>query len=280
MRGAPTSMVRRRVITLSTDFGSVYSAQVKAVLHRRAPTATVVELTSDLPAHRVSEAAFLLGHIASGFPPRTVHLAVVDPGVGGRRAPIAVLLGDGSVAIGPDNGLLESLANRLGIRDVRRIEPRRLPGGGPISPTFEGRDLFAPAAALVASGRSVATLGRRTHLTRGVGFTLRRGRDAAEGEVVHVDRFGDLITNVPGSWIPRSTGSVEVRFARRPAVTLPRRRTYEELRPGAAAVLVSSFGTLEVSRREARADRRFRVRAGTTVRLRWGTRPARGKGGK
>ena len=115
--------MRKRLVTLTTDVGAAYAAQMKGVLARALPPGTVVDLVLDLRPHAIEEAAFLLRHMAPTFPPGTVHVAVVDPGVGGRRAPIAVACREGSFLVGPDNGVLGPLAEVLGVRRVVRLEP-------------------------------------------------------------------------------------------------------------------------------------------------------------
>ncbi len=261
----------RRLVTLTTDVGSLYAAQMKAVLYRSLRPGEVVDLSHDLPRHGIREAAFLLRQIAAGFPAGTVHVAVIDPGVGGRRAPLAIQCADGSCLVGPDTGVLAPLAERLGPSHAYRLDPARVTAEGrPPSATFEGRDLFAPAAARIARGTPPAALGEPTTYLRLALPAARRGRSRLAGEVVHVDRFGNLITNVPADWLPRTFTGLTVRFHRRPWRSVGRVRTYEEIstrdRP---AVLGSSFGTLEVSVREGSAAERLNVAVGEPVELRW-----------
>src|SRR5579871_706120 len=147
------------LVTLTGDLGDAYAAQVQAVLYAEAPRARVVVLDVGLRAHGIEEAGFLLEHLTSRFPPGTVHLAVVDPGVGGRRAAVAVRVRDGSYFVGPDNGLLDRAVRRAGVDRAVRLEPGRRPVRPRVGRTFDGRDLFAPAAAALARGRSLGTLG-------------------------------------------------------------------------------------------------------------------------
>ena len=274
-------MPRAPAVTLSTDFGSVYTAQVLAVLHRRAPRVPVFVLADDLPAHAVGEASFLFERMAAGFPPGTVHLAVVDPGVGGRRESVAVELTEGSRLVGPNNGLLTPFAESVGVRRVVRIDPALVHAPSRVSPTFHGRDLFAPAAAALATGRTVAELGAPSRLTRSPVPEPTRGRSNASGKVVHVDRFGNLITSIPNRWLPPAADRVRVRVGSAPATWMRVRTTYDEMGPEELAVLRSSFETLEVSARARRADRIIRGRSGSRVRVEWaGPRRAAGREGK
>jgi S-adenosyl-L-methionine hydrolase (adenosine-forming) len=260
-------MARRRLVTLTTDLGSAYAAQMKAVLCRSLPPGQVVDLAHDLPAHGVDEASFLLRQIAAGFPRGTVHVAVVDPGVGGTRAPVAVRCVEGSLLVGPDNGVLYPLAQRLGIASTVRLDPERVAPGATVSPTFEGRDLFAPAAARLATGTPLRTLGRPQGLTVHPLPEPRRAGGWAHGTILHVDRFGNAITNLPTDWFPEAGGTVRVRIGRG-LRTLPRRRTYGDLPPRGLGVLGSSFGTLEVSAREASAAARLGLTVGQRLALR------------
>jgi S-adenosyl-L-methionine hydrolase (adenosine-forming) len=235
------------------------------VLARRVPSARVVELTSELPARAISESAFLLSHMASGFPAGTIHIAVVDPGVGGDRAPIAIRCPEGSYLVGPDNGLLAPLAERLGGGNGFRIDRRKVGGPSHPSVTFDGRDLFAPAAALLARGRPVRGFATPTRYRPSPVPVARREGTRMAGSVLHVDRFGNLITNVPSEWA--SGASLWVELGGRPRRRLPVVRTYAELPERGLGVLASSFGTLEVSGRDLRASGHLRTGVGAVVRF-------------
>lgn len=259
-----------RLVTLTSDIGSAYAAQMKAVLvSDGVPPGRIVDLAHDLPAHAVGEAAFLFREMARGFPNDSVHVVVVDPGVGGQRNPVIVSTGRGPILVGPDNGVLYPLAVELGLGSAHRIEVGRLARPGRVGTTFDGRDLFAPAAARLATGSPASALGPPTRLRR---FSLpepTRSRAGAEGEVLHVDRFGNLITNVPTRWAPSSAASAVVGVARSPASSVPFAASYEALGRGRTGLLGSSFGLLEVSVGEGRAADRFRARVGSRVTIRW-----------
>jgi S-adenosyl-L-methionine hydrolase (adenosine-forming) len=229
------------------------------------PPGRIVDLAHDLPAHGIREAAFLLRAMARGFPARSVHLVVVDPGVGGRRAPVVVETGKGPFLVGPDNGVLYPLARDLGLRSTRRIDIRRLAVSPRVGTTFDGRDLFAPAAAALARGATPAELGPKVALTSLQLAKPRRLSNGFAGEVVHVDRFGNLITNVPSSWWPRSSARVELRVGSRRVRDAPFATSYEALGRGLLGVLASSFGLLEVAVGEDRAAERLRAKVGTPV---------------
>jgi S-adenosyl-L-methionine hydrolase (adenosine-forming) len=256
---------RLPLVTLSSDVGAAYAAQMKAVLARSVDPGRVVDLAHDLTPHAVAEAAFVVRAMAVGFPPGTIHVVVVDPGVGGARIPVVVACAGGTALVGPDNGVLYPLAEALGEIRAYRIDPERLDHRR-VGATFDGRDIFAPAAAALARGTPASRLGPRVEPTR---FRLpapnARGAKA-RGEVVHADRFGNLITNVPSTWLRPTTRSLRVTFAGR-ARTVPVASSYEALGPGSLGVLRSSFGTLEIAVAGGRASDRLRARPGAPIEL-------------
>jgi S-adenosyl-L-methionine hydrolase (adenosine-forming) len=262
---------RARWVTLSSDLGAAYAAQMKAVLAHELPPGRVVDLSHDLTPHDVREAGFVVRAMAERFPSGWVHVVVVDPGVGGARAPVAVACRDGSVLVGPDNGVLVPLAEALGGGKAYRIERARLRAGRRVGTTFDGRDLFAPAAARLATGATPRSLGPPTSLSRPHALGARRTADGATGSVVHIDRFGNLITDVPTRWVRRGTARVRLRLGGR-TQPLPLARSYEGAGRGRPAALGSSFGTLEVAVAGGRAADRFRAAVGARVRFAW-TRP-------
>ena len=267
---------RARLVTLTSDLGGAYAAQMKAVLLRSLDPSRVVDLIHDLPAHGIREAAFVVRAIASGFPAGTVHVVVVDPGVGGTRAPIVIDCQDGSALVGPDNGVLVPLAEILGIRAAYRIDPRRLGTSRTrVGTTFDGRDLFAPAAARLATGGRASALGPATEVgPLQLARPIRRARSAG-GEILHVDRFGNLITNLPSGWVPTDTRRLEFRIERGRFRSVPWATSYEAIGRGRVGTLASSFGTVEVAVVEGSAADRFHVRAGARIEVRWrrGHRP-------
>ena len=250
---------------------------MKAILARSMDPGRIVDLAHDLPPHAVEEAAFLVREMACGFPAGTVHVVVVDPGVGGARYPIAIECTDGSFLVGPDNGVLYPLAEELGIRRSVRLDPSAWGRSARVGTTFDGRDVFAPAAALLATGTPLSKLGGPQ-----VPMPFRlpeavRTPTGARGRILHADRFGNLVTNVPSAWLPRGVRSVRCRIGAAPSRPFPRARNYEALGPGRAGVLASSFGLLEVSVARGRADRRFRAGAGVPVEFEWSRRHRTGR---
>jgi S-adenosyl-L-methionine hydrolase (adenosine-forming) len=262
---ARSRRARVPLVTLTSDVGAAYAAQMKAVLARALPPGHVVDLSHDLAPHAVAEAGFLLRAMAAGFPAGTVHVAVVDPGVGGRRLPIVVRCADGSLLVGPDNGVLEPLARALGAPRAFRLRPERIGSAPRVGATFDGRDLFAPAAARLALGADPARLGERVALRALPLDAPRRRGGTLYGTVVHVDRFGNLITSLPTAWLPPSASRARVAIGRGRARILPVVTHYAALRAGSAGVLGSSFGLLEVAVAGDRAVDRWRAASGSPV---------------
>ncbi len=235
-----------RVVTLLSDFGSAspYPAEMKGVLLGLC-RAMIVDITHDVPPHDVARGAYLLAAAAPEFPVGTVHLAVVDPGVGTARQALAIASG-GQVFVGPDNGLLIPAARALGVPRAFAIDVTRF-ARDPFSTTFHGRDLFAPAAAALADGMPIEAAGRPAappvDLAAGI---PERASGRLRGQVIYCDPFGNLVTNIPGSWLLNLAARVtlEYRGGRIPVRPV---RTYADAAAGELLVLVGSSGTLEIA---------------------------------
>ncbi|HEY0995914.1 MAG TPA: SAM-dependent chlorinase/fluorinase, partial [Gemmatimonadaceae bacterium] len=231
-----------------------YVAEMKGVLATLAPGVPIVDLSHDIAPQDVEGGRLALARCWRRFPEGTVHLAVVDPGVGSGRAALAVEC-DGRFQVGPDNGLLSPAL----LRGDARVVALPVPPGA--APTFHGRDLFAPAAAALAMGSPLASLGephsdpvlRRTPEAR------RLADGAIEGVVMTIDRFGNAITNLLGA----RGGVVEVNGA-----SLPVRRTYAEGGEGEAIALVGSSGFVEIAVRDGSAAAGLGLLRGDRVLLR------------
>lgn len=244
------------IVTLLTDFGTAdgYVGEVKGVLFAHAPALTIVDIAHDLAAHDVDGARLALARYWQRFPVGTVHLVVVDPGVGGTRAAIAVE-SEGRFLVGPDNGVLSPALLHAGARCVA------LPVPHSASPTFHGRDLFAPIAAQLATGVPLDALGHPhdAPVMRRTPEATRRPDGAVSGVVITIDRFGNLVTNL----VARRGGTVEIK-----GQALELRRTYADAREGDLVALVGSSGLVEIAEREGNAAVRLGVRRGDGVVLR------------
>jgi hypothetical protein len=253
------------IVTFTTDFGTVdgYAGAMKGVVLSRAPGATLVEVTHDIPARDIDAGAFALAQAAPHFPPGTIHVAVVDPGVGGARAEIVVQAG-GQIFVGPDNGLLALAAPAP--RIVRRITNpawRR----ERVSATFHGRDVFAVAAGRLAVGTPIDEAGERqadlVERRPGPAGAPRLGEDDAE--ILHVDAFGNLVTTYPagapaaGTWLLAAGEVVHgVTFA----------RTYADVPVGAIVAYEGSAGLVEIAVRDGSAAARTGLARGARIHLR------------
>lgn len=247
----------RSIVTLITDFGTAdgYVGEMKGVLLSQAADVTLVDITHDIPPQDVASARLTVARVWRRFPPRTVHLVVVDPGVGTGRAALAVE-SDGRFLVGPDNGVLSPALLITGAHAVALAVPATA------APTFHGRDVFAPAAAALASGAMPGDLGPSApdpviHRTP---EPKRLASGELAGEVIALDRFGNAITNLVGL----RSGSVEVN-----GVRLDVRRAYADVERGAALALVGSTGLIEIAVRDGSAREQFGLERGTRVVLRY-----------
>ncbi len=260
-------MSRANVITLLSDFGlrDTYVAQMKGVILSLNPAARLIDITHEVAPGAVLEGALALESAAPWFPPGTVHLAVVDPGVGSARTALAAAAG-GHFFVGPDNGLFSLvLAADPSPRLFRLRE--ELVGAPKKSATFHGRDLFAPAAALLALGRPLEELGEP--LSECVRLSLPEPRPVPgglEGEVIHIDRFGNCVTNLrPAHLEGRGVAGVAAGGWRGAL-----RRTYADVAEGECLALWGSSGRLEVACRGGSAAQRLGLSVGDAVSLRMG----------
>jgi hypothetical protein len=245
------------VITLLTDFGTAdgYVGEMKGVLASRAPGVPVVDIAHDVPPQDVEAGRLTLARYWRRFPEGTVHMAVVDPGVGSDRAAL-VVESLGRWLVGPDNGLLSPALLMPGARVAR------LPVPDGASPTFHGRDVFAPAAAALASGADLEAIGEPfgDPIVRRTPEPRRLGPGTVEGEVITIDRFGNCVTNLMA---PRG-GTVSVNGRE----LGPVRRTYVDAPRGEPAALTGSTGLVEIAVREGSAAAMLGLRRGERVVLR------------
>jgi S-adenosylmethionine hydrolase len=247
-------------ITLLTDFGTQdgYVGAMKGVIASILPTVIVDDVSHRVEPGDIRGAALALSRYWELYPVGTVHVVVVDPGVGTARRPIAASV-DGRYLVGPDNGVLgTALEAASKVEVVELSDPRFL--RSPASATFHGRDLFAPAAAYLALGLHLSRLGPAVSdavRIREPGVQVRE--DALVGEVVSLDRFGNLVTNLAGADL-REVTEVEVEGQRVPVVT-----TYGEGAPRQLVALVNSDGRVEVAARDRSAANLLAARVGTRV---------------
>ncbi|HUX06221.1 MAG TPA: SAM-dependent chlorinase/fluorinase [Acidobacteriota bacterium] len=259
-----------RIITLLTDFGlrDHYVSAMKGVILSKLPEASLVDISHQIEPHDVVEAAWVLEGCRGEFPPGTVHLAVVDPGVGSQRKAIA-LSAAGHYFVGPDNGIFTLVLENEGSTQAREIHEESLISSDP-SAVFHGRDIFAPAAAALAGGFDFSNIGAavaspvRLALPEAVAGTA-----LVSGEVMHVDRFGNLVTNIKPSLLVNA--GIEPR-AMTAEVAGRRIETFVEhyasAPPGETVLLTGSRGLLEIALRDGSAARVLTAGRGAKVVIR------------
>lgn len=242
------------VITLTTDFGhkGPFAAVMQGVIMQRFADAKIIDLAHDIPAHWPPEAGFWVRRAYPYFPVGTVHLAIVDPGVGTERE-ILIVEYDHHVFLAPDNGLLAQLLDTADDALVYHLDLSRLHKLGITDPsaTFHGRDIFAPLAAEFASGRiSPMHIGKITHdWTPGWLDEPETSGDKVTGTIVTIDAFGNLISNIDATMIEPIANPV----ARIGGHDIPILQTYGRAQPGEFLALVNSFGVVEVAKAEGNA---------------------------
>src|SRR5438309_11038192 len=244
--GSRSVPVAPPLVTFTSDFGSgsPLVAAMKAVVLAGCPNATLVDVSHEVPRFDVFAGAFMLFAGTRHFGAGSVHLAVVDPGVGSSRRRLAIRAG-GRFYIGPDNGLFAIVIEEVGMQQAVELAPT--PGG---APTFEGRDIFAPAAAALASGVPLESLGHATAAPKML--------DDSGPRVLWTDGFGNLVTNLKPPVRPMRIHNHYITASA---------TTYADARPNEPFVYIGSMGYLEVGIRESRADRVLGARAGMKVEL-------------
>ncbi|WP_232840868.1 SAM hydrolase/SAM-dependent halogenase family protein [Methanothrix thermoacetophila] len=239
-----------RVITFLTDFGSFYLSQMKGVILQRTKDVVFVEISTDIPPQDVRSGAFALMVASRYFPRGTIHIAVVDPGVGTERAAICVESG-GHVFIGPDNGILMPAAYALGSPVAWVLD---VPEGA--SPTFHGRDVFAPAAAEIACGTHPEDMGipfEPKDLDLGSPRVVANG---VETTVIHIDNFGNVVLNM------KSVPDSDMRLMGR---RLKRVRTYGEAGWNESLITLGSHGFAEIAVNGGSAAKLFGLSTGDKI---------------
>jgi S-adenosylmethionine hydrolase len=255
----------RGLITLLTDFGldDAYVGIMKGVILRINPDIRVVDLTHSVPPQQILAGALMLRNAVGFFPDGTIHLAVVDPGVGSARRPL-VIETDRGFLVGPDNGVLYPAAVVMGHPRARLLANEQF-FLHPVSQTFHARDIFAPVGAHLASGVTPAAMGPVLDSMVEIELPMpRRSGTTVAGEVVHVDHFGNLVTNIGPDAVPRFPAQpVCVSINGTPIGTLL--ATYSAVPEGGALALLGSWGTVEIAVRNGSAAKIFAAGPGTPV---------------
>jgi S-adenosylmethionine hydrolase len=256
-----------KLITLTTDFGLAdpYVAEIKAVILGINPSVEIVDISHQIEKFNIRMGAYVLAAAAPYFPKGTIHVAVIDPSVGTKRKPILIET-ENSFLIGPNNGVLVLAAEKQGIKHVYEIANPKymLPK---VSTTFHGRDIFAPAAAHLSKGISPSEFGPETHRIVKPKFAkiFRKG-SMLVGEIIHVDDFGNMVTNFTADWL-ESIGvkeNVKVKIGKT-MLRLRLCKAYAEVGVKKPLAIIGSHDFLEISVNQGNAAETFRAKVGDKV---------------
>ena len=259
----------RPLITLLTDFGTrdAYVGSLKGVILSLNPEVRLVDLSHEVAPQDIRAGAFILAEAAPCFPPGAIHLAVVDPGVGSRRRGLAARC-RGQYWVGPDNGLFHLIFNRapdLAVVSLENPEYFR----PPVSATFHGRDIFAPVAAHLSLGVDLDAFGPRIADPVSLPFPEPEfGPEAILGEIISVDRFGNLISNIPAGVVTSQLGERGWRLQAGPLNLKGLARTYADAAPGEFLALAGSHGFVEIACARDNAAHRLQAGVGLAVSIR------------
>lgn len=260
------------LVTLTTDFGTRdgYVAAMKAVMLRVSPLVRFLDVTHEIPAQDVMEAAFVIRQVIPYAPPGTIHLVVVDPTVGTERKAIAATFGVGNnehTFVGPDNGLLPLIAQDS-IHDIVELNRPDLWASHQLSATFHGRDVFGPVAAALAAHSSLSDVGTPLSRVTNMHWPLPRfDEEGTNGMVVHVDRFGNCITNIRSSDLERFGRGRRFKCYAGSAVIRTHALTYGETDAAEPLTLFGSTGHLEIAIHGGNAAELLSVDRGDPVTL-------------
>ncbi len=267
-------MIQKPIITLLSDFGITdsYVAEMKAVIISINPKATLIDITHQIPKYDTKIGSYILAKAVEYFPKGTIHLAVIDPEVGSSRRPI-ILEAKNATLVGPDNGLLIPAAEKLGLKNVYKIENRRYMNPE-ISSTFHGRDIFAPAAAFISLGEKPSDFGKKiTSYVKPSFICPKISEHIVEGEIIYIDRFGNLVTNIKLENIKNKLSKKESKFKvyieNKKQISLNLSEIYCEVPVGAILALTGSGGFIEISANRMSAAEKLKAEVGMKVKFKF-----------
>ncbi len=259
-------MSQNQILTLLSDFGlsDVYVGVMKGEIAKINPHLTVIDLTHEIPAQNIAAARFCLMNAYAYFPQGSVHVAVVDPGVGSKRRSLAIKFAQGFL-VGPDNGIFSGvLAQSPAIAAVELTSIQYWRSSQP-SNTFHGRDIFAPVGAHLASGVPISQLGTKVDIDTLVQLNIQNiavTSTGITGCIQYIDRFGNLITNIPGTTVENKTWNVLVK-----ELSIPGCQTYSDVVPGKILALTGSHGYIEIAVANGNAQKQLQLAWGATVQV-------------
>lgn len=262
-------MNKNRLITLLTDFGlqDVYVGVMKGVIAQINPGLNVVDLTHAIPPQDLAAGRFCLMNAYSYFPPETVHIAVVDPGVGTPRRAVAVEFAGGFL-VGPDNGLFSGVLSQTRAISAVELTNRKYWRTPAPSTTFHGRDIFASAGAYLAGGINIKELGNEIDVRTLVQLPMAEFSQVEQGIVgciQYVDRFGNLVTNIPACLVKNRHWRVDVGN-----ISIVAGETYSDVKVGKIVSLTGSHGWVEIALNGGNAAAFLQLGVGEPVMVLWG----------
>jgi len=257
------------IITLTTDFGlkDPYVAEMKAVILSTSPNATIIDISHDVEKFNIRMGAYFLASASPYFPKNTIHVAVVDPRVGTKRRALLIQTKRSSY-VGPDNGVLALAAKTQGIEHIYEISNRKLMMPK-ISSTFHGRDVFAPAAAHLANGTSPTKFGPEIDkMVTPIFAKIIKEKDKMVGEVIHIDGFGNIITNFGEKELQsmNAKDAVNVKL-KNLKIKLKFCKSYAEVEHKKPLAIIGSHNFLELSINQGNAAQTFEIKSGERVAL-------------
>ena len=266
LAGCQSSHSVSNLVALFTDFGSgdPYVAQLKGAIKTIAPSAEILDLSHENAAFDISAASYLLAKSTHTLPPGTIIVAVVDPGVGSNRGGVAVRTVSGHIFVAPDNGILTEVLAREGVAEARTLNAQNTAGA---SSTFHARDIFGPVAARLVGSKSMESCGPKAEkILRLPRNTATVMTNQAKGQVLYVDHYGNILTNIPGSEIgklkPGQLLSVTIKGKN---LSVPFLRTYAEAPADRPFALINSDGEFEIAVNKGNAARELGVKVGDPV---------------
>lgn len=260
--------MKRPVITLTTDFGTKdpFAGQMKGVILGINPDAEIVDITHEISPHSIIEGALVTGLSYNYFPTGSIHLAVIDPGVGSERRPIILSAGD-RYFIGPDNGVFSMIYKREkgSFRVIHAIEERYFLSNR--SSTFHGRDVFAPLAGWLSRGKEIEEFGKEIsdYRTLNLPEASLTPSGTLKGKVIMIDRFGNASTNITSDLIEETFNKDGNIILQARAGEAPLKRYYYEPEGEGLYCIINSFGLLELFVKEGSATERFNISIGDPV---------------
>ena len=265
LTGCQSSQRMTNLVALFTDFGpsDPYIAQLKGSIKTIAPSAELLDLSHSNAAFDISTASYLLSKSTRTLPPGSIIIAVVDPGVGSGRAGLAVRTQAGRIYLAPDNGILTEVLAREGLADARTLPIAT----ESISSTFHARDLFGPAAARLVNSESFDSLGAKAEkILRLPRNTATVMPNQAKGQVLYIDHYGNILTNIPGSELAKlKVGQLLTVTIKGKSLSLPFLRTYAEAPADRPFALINSDGEFEIAINQGNAARELGIKVGDPV---------------